>query len=227
MTYPNLPEVKGGTSRRRMAGGRQINRLHGLLVIKIIDSRSALPTYWRTSPPSPSTSKISYELEPNNAGWRIGHHLWGDCAFTRTCLFLTLNWHFTQSRLVLVWQLANSSKLTSEWPRVDRRWTSCLRRLLMMNWSSNQDLSLWYRRMTLINWYIKYYQQGQMLVQNLDRIVSRPSDSPGQILYCIMNCISWCFKKKSSENTSVEHFDVPLKWPPRVMGDMSCLSELW
>ena len=32
-------------------------------------------------------------------------------------------------------------------------------------------------------------QQGQILVQNLNRIVSKPNVRPGQILYCTADCI--------------------------------------
>ena len=33
-------------------------------------------------------------------------------------------------------------------------------------------------------WNITSNQQGQMFVQNLNRIVSKPNVTPGQILYC-------------------------------------------
>ena len=35
-----------------------------------------------------------------------------------------------------------------------------------------------------LGWYIKSDQQGQMFVQILNRIVSKPDVTPGQILYC-------------------------------------------
>ena len=35
-----------------------------------------------------------------------------------------------------------------------------------------------------LGWYITSNQQRQMFVQNLNRIVSRPNVTPGQILYC-------------------------------------------
>ena len=39
-----------------------------------------------------------------------------------------------------------------------------------------------------LGWYITFNQQGQMLVQNLSRIVSRPNlTKQGQILYCTTN----------------------------------------
>ena len=35
-----------------------------------------------------------------------------------------------------------------------------------------------------LGWYITSNQQGQMFVQNLNRIFSEPNVAPGQILYC-------------------------------------------
>ena len=40
-----------------------------------------------------------------------------------------------------------------------------------------------------LDWYITSNHQGQMLVQNLNRIVSMPNVTPGQILYCTTDCI--------------------------------------
>ena len=40
-----------------------------------------------------------------------------------------------------------------------------------------------------LGWYITSNQQGQMLVRNLNRIVSKPNVTPGQILYCTTDCI--------------------------------------
>ena len=38
-------------------------------------------------------------------------------------------------------------------------------------------------------WYITSNQQGQMFVQNLNRIVSKPNVTPGQIPYCTTDSI--------------------------------------
>ena len=38
-------------------------------------------------------------------------------------------------------------------------------------------------------WYITSNQQEQMLIQNLNRIVSKPNVTPEQILYCTADCI--------------------------------------
>ena len=40
-----------------------------------------------------------------------------------------------------------------------------------------------------VGWNITSSQQGQMFVHNLNRIVSKPNVTPGQILYCITDCI--------------------------------------
>ena len=40
-----------------------------------------------------------------------------------------------------------------------------------------------------LGWNITSNQQGQMSVQNLNRIVSKPNVTPGQILYCTTDCI--------------------------------------
>ena len=38
-------------------------------------------------------------------------------------------------------------------------------------------------------WNITSNQQGQMFVQNLNRIVSKSNVTPGQVLYCTTDCI--------------------------------------
>ena len=40
-----------------------------------------------------------------------------------------------------------------------------------------------------LGWYIASNQQGQMFVQNLNRIVSKTNVTPGQNLYCTTDCI--------------------------------------
>ena len=40
-----------------------------------------------------------------------------------------------------------------------------------------------------LGWNITSNQQQQMLIQDLNRMVSRPNITPGQILYCTTNCI--------------------------------------
>ena len=40
-----------------------------------------------------------------------------------------------------------------------------------------------------LDWFITFNQQGQMLVQNHNRIVNRPNVMPGQYLYCNTHCI--------------------------------------
>ena len=40
-----------------------------------------------------------------------------------------------------------------------------------------------------LGWYITSNQQGQMIIQNLNRIVSKPNVMPGQILFCTTDCI--------------------------------------
>ena len=41
-----------------------------------------------------------------------------------------------------------------------------------------------------LGWYITSNQQGQMLVQNLNRIVGKPNVTPWQSVYCNTHCIS-------------------------------------
>ena len=40
-----------------------------------------------------------------------------------------------------------------------------------------------------LGWFITSNQQGQMFIQNLNRIVSKPNVTPWQILYCTTDCI--------------------------------------
>ena len=74
-----------------MASEWKINRLPGLLAIKMIRDRSALPTDSHTSLPPPPISGGSDELKQNTADLRVDHHLCGDWAFIRTSLFLAQN----------------------------------------------------------------------------------------------------------------------------------------
>ena len=53
------PEGKGGKSQRRMVSEWRINRLPGLLAVKIAESRSVLPTDPHTCPQPPPTSVAS------------------------------------------------------------------------------------------------------------------------------------------------------------------------
>ena len=48
-----------------------------------------------------------------------------------------------------------------------------------------------------LGWNKSSNQQQQMLIQNLNRIVSRPNITPGQILHCTTTCIqiTWCIMK--------------------------------
>ena len=54
-----------------------------------------------------------------------------------------------------------------------------------------------------LGWYITSNQQGQMLVQNLHRIFSKPNVMPGQIPYCTTDCIPvhFMFQEKFPANT--------------------------
>ena len=56
-----------------------------------------------------------------------------------------------------------------------------------------------------LGWYITSNQQGQMFVQNLIRIVSKPNVTPGQILYCTTDSIpvDLMFQENVSINTQV------------------------
>ena len=56
-----------------------------------------------------------------------------------------------------------------------------------------------------VGWYITSNQQGQMFVQNLNRIVSRPNVMSGQILNCTRDSIpiDLMFQEKFSANTQI------------------------
>ena len=56
-----------------------------------------------------------------------------------------------------------------------------------------------------LGWYIMSNQQGQMFIQNLNRIVSKPNVMPGQILYCTTDCIpvELMFQENFPTNTQV------------------------
>ena len=54
-------------------------------------------------------------------------------------------------------------------------------------------------------WYIMSNQLGQMFIKNLNRIVSKPNVTPGQILYCTTDCIpaDLMFQENFPTNTQV------------------------
>ena len=56
-----------------------------------------------------------------------------------------------------------------------------------------------------LGWYITSNQQGQMLIQNLNRIVSKPNVMPGLILYCTTDCnpVDLMFQENFPTNTQV------------------------
>ena len=56
-----------------------------------------------------------------------------------------------------------------------------------------------------LGWNITSNQQGQMLVRNLNRIVSKPNVTPGQILYCTKDCmpVDLMFEENFATNTQV------------------------
>ena len=95
-----------------MANDRQINRLPGLLAVKMIWQQISLANrLTHTSPPGP-TRGGSDELEPNTADLRVDLHLWGDLTFMRTSMFLKIGKIGLTGRSGLrLWlQLRNSSQ---------------------------------------------------------------------------------------------------------------------
>ena len=56
-----------------------------------------------------------------------------------------------------------------------------------------------------LGWNITSNQQGQMFVQNLNRIVSKANVTPGQILYCTTDCVpvDLMFEENFPTNTQV------------------------
>ena len=66
-----------------------------------------------------------------------------------------------------------------------------------------------------------------MFVQNLNRTISKPNVTSGQILYCTTDCIpvDLMFQKNFPTNTSLEPPE-PSKWLPTERSDLSYLSVL-
>ena len=95
-----------------MASNQQINRFPGLLAVKMIRQISLSKRLTHQSPTRTDMGG-SDELEPNTADLRVDHHLWGDCTFMRTSMFLTLNWCLASEyvSLALTWHRTNSSQL--------------------------------------------------------------------------------------------------------------------
>ena len=56
-----------------------------------------------------------------------------------------------------------------------------------------------------LGWYITSNQQGQMFIQNLNRIISKPNVVSEQILYCTTDCIpvDLMFQENFPTNTDV------------------------
>ena len=171
-----------------MASEWQINRLHGLLTIKMIREQISFAN--RLAPQSiTSTNKQWWSrTQADHSRLKSGPPLWGLWAFIRTSLFLAINWRLASEyvSLSLTWQRSNSSQLTIERSRVHRRWASCLRLKACLHWSSNQGL--WPCDTDDLGWNKTSNQQQQILIQNL-KIFSRINVTPEQILHCTTNYI--------------------------------------
>ena len=78
-----------------------------------------------------------------------------------------------------------------------------------------------------LGWYITSNQQGQMLVQNLNRIISTPNVTPSQILYCTTDSIpiDLVFQENFLTNTLIWN-SLSLRSLQTERGDLSYLSVL-
>ena len=168
------PEGKGGNSRRRMASELQLNRLPGLLAIKMIleqisfanrlvhQSTTSTNKWWKwrtqaehsrlTSGP-PLMKRLGIYKNIPVFGTKLALGFDDQWLIIQRLIFgvLVIALGLTGKSLSdLTWQRTNSSQLTWERSRVHRRWASCLRPKACLHWSSNQGVSLLRTRMTLV-----------------------------------------------------------------------------
>ena len=74
-----------------------------------------------------------------------------------------------------------------------------------------------------LGWYITSNQQEQMFIQNLNRIVSEPNITPGQILYRTTDCIpvDLMFQENFPIITQLWNcLSQPSKWLPTERSDL-------
>ena len=91
---PNLTRSEAKAIRLRdgwQVSGWSTNSLD-CLPSKWYYSESGFPTDSHARPRTQSTRGGNDELEPNTTDFRVDHHLWRDCMFIKTFLFLSPNW---------------------------------------------------------------------------------------------------------------------------------------
>ena len=150
----------------------------GCLLSKRSESRSALPTDSHTSPPPSLKRGGNDELQPNTA------EIYKNIPVSVTKLMLGLRVSSISSHLT-------ADKL---FPVNPRTITGPPKMSLLLEAKSMLALIIKPRLILVthsddLGWYIKSNQLGQMFVKNLNRIVSKPNATPGQILYCTTDCI--------------------------------------
>ena len=179
----------------RLGDGWQVSgRLTAFLdcfLSKWSESRSALPTDSPSSPPPSRTSRRNDELEKNTTDFKSGPllmrgiNIYKKIPVSVTKLKLGLQEGLISSHLTVV-------KLFPVNPRAvtgPQKMSLLLEAKSMPTLIIKRSLILVLHKNN-IGWYITSNQQGQMFIQSLNRIVSKPNVTPGQITYCTTGRIS-------------------------------------
>ena len=186
LTDLTRPEGKGGKSRRRMASEQQINRLPWLLAVKMIQiSFANRLTHQSTT----STNKQwQWRTQAEHSRLKSGPPLMRRLGIHKNILV-------SDTKLMLgLWVGFICSHLTADklFPVNSRAITGSPKMSFLLEAKGMSALIITQRlilvaHMADLAWMSN--QQQQILIQNLNRIASRPNVTKGQILHCTTNCI--------------------------------------
>ena len=202
-------------SDRWQVSSKSTDSLDDCLLSIWSNSRSAVPTDSHTNPPPQLTSGGNDKLA-NNSRFKSGppltlmRGLWvhKNSLISNTKLSLDLLVGFISSNLAADKLFEGNSRAIAGPPKM-----SLLLAVRSMPALVIKPMFIRVAHMDDFGWYLKQNQQGQMLVQNLHKIVSRPNVTPGQILHCITRgvAINFVFLEMCQNNTRLEQ-PVISKW---------------
>ena len=184
------PQGQGGKNRRRMESEPQNNSFPGMLAVKMIWQQISLHNrlthqsttltnkrrQWRTRAEHLRLNSVPPLMRILDIQKNI------PVSITKLTLGLWVGFissHLTADKLFLV----NPRAITGS-PKISPLLEAKTMPALII-----KPRFLLVTHMDDLDWYITSNQQGLVLVQNLNMIVSKPNVLPGQILYCTTDCI--------------------------------------
>ena len=221
--WPHSTWGNCGKTRRRMATERQINRLPGLLVTKSIWQQISLTNRLSNQSTTPTNKRRQWRSRAKHRWHKSGSPLMRGLYFYKnitdsvTKLTLGLQVGFISSHLTVEKLFPVNPRAITGPPKMD----------LLLETKGTPALSINPRLILVAHtddliWYRTSNQQGQMFVQNLNKIVSKPNVPPGQIPYCTTDCI----KIDLFRNNFSTNIQVVTVWAIEMTADRDKRSEL-